>query len=224
MTGLASRACSGLFRGYLAFEVLIFLPAWSLDYRQGWLCWGAYLASSVATTAYFLHDPALVERRIKSGPIAERRPSQKVIQGGTSVTLCATIVVSALDHRFGWSVVPWPVVLVGAAGIAIGFAVIFAVFRANSFAASTIRVEAGQTVVTTGPYAIVRHPMYAGGSILFIGTPLSLGSCWGLFPAAAAIAAMIWRLLDEERFLASNLADCDDYRRRLRWRLVAGMW
>ena len=138
--------------------------------------------------------------------------------------MCAVFVVSALDHNFGWSRLPRPVELAGDALVVLGFAVMFVVFRANAFAAATVKVEADQKLVSTGPYALVRHPMYSGALLLFLGTPLALGSWIGLVPAAFLAATIVWRLIDEEAYLVRNLSGYADYRGTVRARLVPGLW
>jgi protein-S-isoprenylcysteine O-methyltransferase Ste14 len=225
MDHLARRAYAKLARFQITLAVLIFLPAWSLAYWQGWLVWALFLVCCVAITQYFLvHDRALIERRMESGPGAEREPRQKLIQTFSSLLVIAIFLVSALDHGRRWSSVPLAPVLLGAALIVLGFAVMFLAFRDNSFAASIIQVDRGQKVIDTGLYARVRHPMYSGALIMFAGIPLAMASWWGLVPAALLAAAIVWRLTDEERFLARNLAGYDAYRGRVSARLVPGVW
>ena len=225
MDDLARRALIGLAKFQLVLAALLFLPAWSLSYRQGWICWALYFICSLVLTLYFLrHEPALVERRMTVGPTAEKETSQKRIQTAASVFVCAVFVVSAVDHNFRWSTLPRSVELAGDALVVIGFAVMFLAFRANAFAAATVAVEAEQKVVSTGLYALVRHPMYSGALLLFVGTPLALGSWFGLVPAACLAATIVWRLIDEEAYLARNLAGYQDYRGKVTSRLVPGLW
>jgi protein-S-isoprenylcysteine O-methyltransferase Ste14 len=195
------------------------------DLLAGWLFWWVFLACMVFSAAYFLkHDPALVRRRMNVGPTAETRRQQKLIQTATSILLCATLIVSVLDYRSGWSSVPWPVVILGDAMVVLGFAAFFVVFRANTFAASIVEVSKDQRVIDTGPYAWVRHPMYAGALPMFFGMALALGSFWGLVPAALLTGAIVWRLLDEELVLAAELPGYTDYQRKVRSRLIPGVW
>jgi len=225
MDDLAKLAYTKLAKFQITLALLIFVPAWSLTYWQGWLTWSLFLICCVATTQYFLkHDRALVVRRMNAGPAAEREPRQKLIQSFGSVLVIAILAGSALDHRFFWSSVPTWVVWLGAALIVLGFVVMFQSFRDNSFAASTIQVDDGQRVIDSGSYGYVRHPMYSGAIIMFAGIPLAMASWWGLVPALLLTGTMIWRLLEEESFLASNLAGYDDYRRRVRARLVPGLF
>ncbi len=213
----------GFFLAVLA--ILIFVPAWSLTYWQGLLYWLVFAASTTAITLYFLrHDPALIGRRLDAGAIAESEPAQKIIQTAASVCFIATILVPPLDHLFGWSTVPAWVVIIADVIAALGFYGVFLTFRENSFAAATIQVDTDQRVVSSGPYAVVRHPMYAAAGLMVLATPIALGSWWGLIPAVLLIATIVVRLLDEERFLVLNLPGYARYRKQMRFRLVPGVW
>jgi protein-S-isoprenylcysteine O-methyltransferase Ste14 len=225
MDNLTKRALVGALRFQVALAALIFIPAWSLTFWQGWLFWFILLAGTLTITLYFLkHDRALIERRIRAGPRAEREPRQKLIQVLAGLLGCAGIVVSALDHRFGWSSVPPSLVIVGDALVVLGYVIVFLVFRENSYTSAVIEVGAGQQVVATGPYALVRHPMYAGGLLGFLGTPIALGSWWGLLPAGVLAGVIVWRLLGEEEYLARHLPGYAEYRHNVRWRLVPWLW
>src|SRR5262249_28802169 len=151
-------------------------------------------------------------------------PAQRLIMLGTSIGFVAGLVVPALDRRFGWSAVPLGGVVAGDALVAVGFALIARVYRENTFTSATIEVAAGQRGISTRPDAVVRHPMYASASLYLVGTPLALGSYWGLIPVAAMVPFLIWRLLDEERLLSSTLPGYVEYRRRVRHRLVPFVW
>jgi protein-S-isoprenylcysteine O-methyltransferase Ste14 len=223
--GLGRRAIKGTILFVLALWLLIFLPAGSVAYWQGWLFWAHFSLWSAAGTCYFLkRDPALVQRRLRSGPGAEREPAQRRIQLFLSIVMCSLFVLSALDHRFGWSGMPWLIAIAGNVLIAAGYFLIFLVLRENSFAASTIQVDPDQTVIATGPYALVRHPMYAGALVMFAGMPLALGSWWGLLLVVPLVAGLIARLRDEEAYLVRNLPGYEGYRNGVRWRLVPGVW
>ena len=135
----------------------------------------------------------------------------------------ALFVFPAFDHRFGWSPVPLYISLAGDVLVAFGFLFIFFVFKVNTYAA-TIQIAEGQKVISTGPYALVRHPMYAGALVMLIGVPLALGSWWGLFTLALIMPVLIWRLLDEEKFLSKNLPGYTEYCQKVRYRLVTSVW
>ena len=219
------RAFAGLARFQIALALLLFLSAWSLTWWQGWLYWLLFAAACLVLTLYFLrHDPALIARRLKAGPAAEPEPRQKLILGIAGILVCKGFAVCGLDHAFGWSSMSPVTVLIADAFVLLGFYVMFLAFRENSFAASTIQVDRGQRVIDTGLYGVVRHPMYVGALIMFLATPIALGSWWGLVPVALLAAAIAWRLIDEENFLVRNLPGYADYRRRVRARLVPGVW
>ena len=225
MDDLRFRALKGLARFQIALALIIFLPAWSLTYWQGLVYWLLFGAACLAITLYFLrHDPSLVERRMRAGPGAEIEPRQRAIMWLASVALVALYLVSALDYGLGWSRVPAVVSLIADLFVALGFYGIFIAFRENAYAAATVTVERNQPVVATGPYALVRHPMYAAALPLFLATPPALGSWFGLIPAAIVVAAIVWRLTDEETHLMRDLAGYRDYRDKVRARLVPGVW
>lgn len=222
---LLPRALTALAQLAGTMTLAVFVPAGTLRYWQGWAFLVVFMGASIAITVWLAeHDPSLLARRMHAGPSAETEPSQKLIQALAIFAFFAALVVPALDHRYGWSRVPTAASLLGLALVTLGFLVILRVFRVNAFAASTIRVEAEQPVISTGPYAIVRHPMYVGGLFLFLGLPLALGSYWGLLVAVFALGMLVWRLIDEERFLRRNLPGYDAYCQKTRYRLVPGVW
>jgi len=225
MKNLSSKAWFALAVLLAVMGLLLFLPAGTVHYWQAWVYLSIFSGASVLTTLYLMReDPALLERRMSGGPTAEKRPVQKFIMLCTSIGFIALLVVPAFDHRFGWSAVPPGGVLAGELLVAIGFYLIYRVYRENTFTSATIEVTENQTVVSTGPYAIVRHPMYASASLYLLGTPLALDSWWGFVPIAAMLPFLIWRLLDEERFLARNLPGYAEYQRQVRHRLVPFVW
>ena len=209
----------------LALAAMLFVPAGSLRFWQGWLYGLVFVSATTAISIYFLkHDPKLVARRMRAGPLAEQRPSQKIIMSITLLGFVLVLALPGLDYRWHWSEVPRWLVLAANAGVALSFAIFFIVLKQNSYAASTIRVESGQPVVSTGVYSIVRHPMYLGALLLLIVTPLALGSFWTMLLIVPMFPVLLWRLLDEERFLKQNLPGYADYCRTTRFRLIPGIW
>lgn len=203
----------------------LFWPAGTWHYWQAWAFIAVFLGASAAITGDLLiHDPALVERRLRAGPTAEAEPRQRLIQALAGLASIACLVVPALDHRLGWSHLPGAAALAGDALVALGFVIIYRVFRENTFTAATIQVAEHQSVVSTGPYAVVRHPMYAGAIPLFIGIPLALGSLVAIGLVVPAIAVIVWRLLEEEKFLVANLPGYAAYRTQTRYRLIPYLW
>jgi len=225
MIPLYKKAFVGLLLLLLAMAALLFIPAGTLHYWQAWTFLTVYFSSSLVISLYLLkEDPALLQRRMRGGPTAEKEPVQKIIMSFVSLAFIALLVVPALDNRLSWSRMSAAGALAGDVMVLLGWLGIFLVFRENSFGSATIELAPGQTVVSTGPYAWVRHPMYAAALVMLAGIPISLGSWWGLSILAAIMPALIWRLLDEERFLAGNLPGYPEYQGRVRYRLIPRIW
>jgi protein-S-isoprenylcysteine O-methyltransferase Ste14 len=225
MRPLSLRAFVSLVILILVMVALVFGAAGTLRYWQGWAFLACYFAASIAITLYLARrDPALLARRMRGGPWAEKEPTQKVIMSITSVGFVALLVLPGLDHRFGWSHMPAVMAVAGDLLMLLGWLGILRVFQENSFTSSTIELAADQRVISTGPYAIVRHPMYAAALLMLLGIPIALGSWWGVLVVIALLPALIWRLLDEERFLGRSLPGYVAYRERVRYRLLPRIW
>lgn len=205
--------------------LFLFGAAGTMSYLEGWIFLAVFFGSSVAVSLDVANrDPALLARRVKGGPMAEKSPTQQIIQALAAVVFLGALVLPALDHRFGWSFVAWPFVVLGNLLVILGMWVVLLVFRANTYAFAVIEVDPGQRVVSNGLYAYIRHPMYAGALIMFMGVPLALGSWWGLLAVLPIKWILIWRLVDEERFLSKNLPGYADYLQKVKYRLVPGIW
>jgi protein-S-isoprenylcysteine O-methyltransferase Ste14 len=222
---LNARAWLALVVVTLVMCALLFGSAGTIRYWQAWVYVTIFVVASVPTSVYLMKkDPALLARRMRGGPMFEKEDTQRIIMTFTSLGFIAILVVPGLDRRFGWSTVPTWAVVLGDLLVVIGFLLIFVVYRENTFTAATIQVSPDQTVISTGPYAIVRHPMYASGALYMFGIPLALASYWGYLALAAMMPFLLWRLLDEERILGRDLPGYADYRRRVRYRLVPFIW
>jgi protein-S-isoprenylcysteine O-methyltransferase Ste14 len=225
---LAARALLSVLLLVVVMGTILFATAgeWTIgDYWQAWVYLLIFTITSLLTTIYLIrNDPELLNRRMRGGPTAEKRSSQRVIMVFTSLAFIGLLVVPALDRRYGWSTVPIYVVIAGDALVVIGFYFIFLVYKENKYASATIEVAANQKVIDSGPYAVVRHPMYASALLYLVGTPLALGSYWGLLPFVAVIPFLIWRLIDEEKVLTEELEGYDQYRQRVRYRLIPKVW
>jgi protein-S-isoprenylcysteine O-methyltransferase Ste14 len=225
MKGLYTKALLSVVALAISMGLLLFAPAGTSQYWQAWVYLGIFTGASLLTTVYLMKkDPALLKRRLSGGPTAESESTQKVIMSFASVGFIGLLVVPALDHRFRWSIVPLPVVMAGDALVAVGFYFIFLVYRENTFTSATIEVAKDQKVISTGPYALVRHPMYASAFLYLVGTPLALGSYWGLLALPFMMSVLIWRLFDEEKFLAENLPGYTEYQKQVQHRLVPYVW
>lgn len=211
--------------GAIGLGVLLFIPAGTLSYWQAWVFMIVFIASVQTIGVYLsLKDPELLERRKNAGPKSEQRPAQRIIIYLAIASFLAMMLFPAFDHRFGWSHVPWYVSLVGDALVALGLFENLIVLRENRFAASNVQTFDDQRVISTGLYSIVRHPMYSGALVMSAGVPLALGSLWGLAFLAITFPVLVWRILDEEKMLAHDLAGYSEYARRVRYRLVPHLW
>ncbi len=225
MNILHLKAFAGLLFLFVAMAMLLFVPAGTTGYWQAWTFLAVYFASSIALSLYLMiADPALMQRRMRGGPTAEKEPVQKIIMIITSLGFVGLLVVPALDHRFAWSQMSPAMALAGDLLVGIGWLAIFFVFRENSFSSATIELAPDQKVISSGPYALVRHPMYAGALVMLLGIPIALGSWWGILVLAAILPALIWRLFEEEKFLAQNLAGYVEYQNKVRYRLIPTVW
>jgi protein-S-isoprenylcysteine O-methyltransferase Ste14 len=222
---LNKKAVWGLLRLAVTMGLAVFLSAWTIYYWQAWVFLAVFFVSVSAITVYLIRqDSKLLERRVKAGPGAERERSQKTIQLLASIAFIAVIIIPALDHRFRWSKVPLYISGAGDVLVALGLLAVFFVFRENTFTSAIIEVGTEQRIIATGPYAWVRHPMYIGALIMLLGVPLALGSWWGLFTIVPMALVIVWRLLDEEKFLVKNLSGYSEYKKQVRYRLLPFIW
>jgi protein-S-isoprenylcysteine O-methyltransferase Ste14 len=222
---LLARAFAGFIFLFAVVAIVFFGFAGTVHDSRAWGMLTVFFGcAGVITFRLWFRDKALLERRVKAGPGSEPDPTQNIVQGLAGLVFIATFALPGLDRRFGWSHVPLNVSLAGNGMIAIGFLIVFLTFRENTFTAGTIEIAEDQHVIDSGPYAIVRHPMYSGALIMMPGIPLALGSWCGLIPAALLAPVIVWRLIREEAFLTANLAGYSHYQGRVRYRLVPGIW
>lgn len=211
--------------GIVFWGLLLFLPAGTFDYWQAWLFIAVFIVSTMVPTVYLaVKYPSAVQRRMTSGPWAEARLAQRLVMAGLIVTVIAVGVVSALDHRFGWSAPPIAAVVIGNVLVAVGIGLSELVIVQNNYAAVAITVEAEQPLVSTGLYGVVRHPMYVGALIMMVGTPLALGSYWGLLTSIPGALVFVARITDEEKVLRQELDGYVEYTEKVHYRLVPGVW
>ncbi len=211
--------------GFAVFGLLVFLPAGTFDYWQGWAFIAVFAAATLIPSVYLaVKNPEALRRRMQAGPGAETRPLQKLIIVIAFLSVGAMIVISALDFRFGWSTVAAAVSVVGLVLVAAGLTIAMLVTIQNGYAAANVKIEPGQQLSSTGWYGFVRHPMYFGNVILMIGAPLALGSYWGLLIVVVGLAVLAVRINDEEALLKQELAGYPDYMDRVHYRLVPYVW
>jgi protein-S-isoprenylcysteine O-methyltransferase Ste14 len=208
-----------------AMALLLFIPAGTVRYWQAWDFLTVFIAASSLTNLYLIrHDRSLLCRRVKAGPTAEKLASQKIVMFIASVGFAGLLVIPALDHRFGWSPRSPVTVIAGNALVVVGFYVVFLVYRQNTFTSATIEIADNQKVVSAGPYALLRHPMYSGSLLFLLGMPLALGSLWGLVLLVPMLIILIWRIHDEESLLAERLPGYPEYREKVHARLIPGVF
>jgi protein-S-isoprenylcysteine O-methyltransferase Ste14 len=196
--------------GVLAFGLMLFLPAGTTHYWQGWAFLAVFALSTWIPTVYLMRtNPAALERRMQVGPAAETRPLQRILITVIFIAFPASFVVGGLDHRFGWSHVPAPVSVIGDMLVAIGLGLAMLVIIQNSYAAANVRVEAGQQLVSTGLYGLVRHPMY---------------SYWGFFLLIPGMLVLVLRIRDEEKLLTHELSGYREYEQKVQYRLLPYVW
>ena len=207
---------------FLALAAMFFIPAGTLAYWNAWLLLGIIFIPMGFVMLYLLkYDPELLERRMR---FRERQGTQKRVIGFSWIIFLLAFLIPGFDYRFGWSEVPVWVVLLAAALVLLSYAMIFWVFRENSYASRVVEVMEGQRVIDSGPYAIVRHPMYIGSTMFYVLSPLVLGSWWALIPALLIIPMLVARIRNEEAVLVKDLPGYVEYRQKVRFRMLPGVW
>lgn len=211
--------------GIATLLALVFGIAGTFRYWQGWAFVAVWFLASGAYTAYLVkHDPALLKRRTEAGISHEKEPAQKIIILCLFTAFIALMVLPPLDFRFRWSSMPWYVAIFGDVLIAVSFYIFYLVSKVNTYAAANVRVEEGQKVISTGMYAVIRHPMYLGAIFLLVGIPLALASWWSLLIVPLFLPILYFRIANEEKVLARDLQGYTDYMRKVRYRLVPHIW
>lgn len=211
--------------GLVIFTICVFVPAGTLSYWQGWVFLGLLVGITFVFTIYMsITNPAALQRRMHSGPVAETRPIQRLAVTGIMLAFFGAIIISALDHRYDWSNPPTWLTVLGDVLVVTAFLLTMLVVVQNNYAAATITIESGQTLASTGLYGMVRHPMYSGALLLFVGIPLALGSFWGLLNIVIAIPSLVIRIFDEEKMLRHDLPGYDEYTEKVRYRLLPLVW
>ncbi len=209
-----------MFPVFMALMVL--LPAGTWHFLEAYIYFGALTLPLIAGIVYFYRkDPSLLEKRMKG---KERRGAQKVFVIFAALSIVGAFVIPGLDRRFGWSELPLWLVIIGDVLVVLSYLFIFYVFKANAYASRVVEIQEGQKVITTGPYAVVRHPMYTGMIVLYMASPVALGSLWGMIPAALLIPLLGFRILNEEKLLRAELMGYEEYCTKQKFRLIPLVW
>jgi len=209
--------------GFVCLAAMFFIPAGTLRYWEAWAWLAVVIIPMFFVLAYLLrNDPALLERRMHTRET--EKPQSLMVKLSLAVFIVAYLI-PGLDYRFGWSNVPVWLELFSLLMVLLGYLLIFAVFRENTYTSRVVEVAAGQTVIDTGPYSIVRHPMYVGAITMYVFTPLALGSYWALLPTLFIIPILtVLRIPNEEEVLKRELTGYAEYMQKVRYRLVPGIW
>ena len=216
------NALTKFFCGFLLVGLLVFLPAGTLAFAKGWLLMGLLFGPMfVAGLVMLRKSPEFLEKRLD---VKEKCSAQQGVVKLSGLMFIVGFVVAGLDFRFGWSHMPQAVTVAAAVLFLLAYALYAEVMRENAYLSRTIKVEEGQTVVSTGLYGIVRHPMYMATLLLFLVMPLVLGSWWALIPFALYPAIIISRLKDEEVLLTKELAGYEEYKQKVKYRIIPFIW
>ena len=208
--------------GLLLVGLLIFLPAGTLAYPGGLLFLGLLFVPMLAMGIVMLvRARDLLAKRLDA---KEKQAAQKGVQSLAGLVFMAGFVLAGLDFRFGWSDVPLPVVIAASVIFLIGYGLYAEVMRENAYLSRTVKVEEGQTVISTGLYGIVRHPMYLASVLMFLSIPLVMGSWYALIPFAFYPLLMVVRILDEEKLLTAELSGYEEYKRKVKYRMIPFIW
>jgi len=209
----------------LAIPVLgaiLFIPAGTLHYWEAWLYMAVLLIPMAFALRHMLrHHGEILDRRLR---LREKEAAQRRIIAASYPFFLLAFILPGLDHRWGWSDVPPVVVIAADAVVLVGYALCVRVMLANPYAGRTVQVDADQQVVSTGPYAIVRHPMYLGAMLLYVASPLALGSYWAVLPALVVIPILVARIINEEQVLERDLPGYREYKAVTRYCLLPGIW
>jgi protein-S-isoprenylcysteine O-methyltransferase Ste14 len=206
----------------IVLGLLILIPAGTFNFWQVYVYIGILVIPVIFVLFYFLkNDPLFLERRTR---VKEKEKAQKIIQIVFSLIFFSGFVIPGLDKRFGWSDIPINIVLITDIIILLGYLLIFFVFKQNSYASRVVEVDKSQKVISTGLYSFVRHPMYLGVLIMYIPTPVALGSYWGLIPMATIPLAIVLRILNEEKVLSNDLPGYKEYCQKTKYRLIPLIW
>ena len=208
--------------GLVLVALLIFLPAGTVNFAKGWLFMGLlFVPMLIAGFVMLFKSPEFLAKRLD---VKEKQSTQKGVIAVSGLMFIAGFVVAGLDSRVGWAQMPAPVTVIASVLFLIAYALYAEVMRENAYLSRTIKVEEGQTVVDTGLYGIVRHPMYMASILLFLMMPIVLGSWYALIVFAIYPAVIVVRLKDEEELLTRELSGYAEYKKKVKYRIIPFIW
>jgi len=206
----------------LIFGLLFFIPAGTLQFWEAWVFFGVIIIPMLFALRWLAkNSPELLERRMRG---KEKEKEQKRLIGLSMLYFLGTYSLPGFDFRYGWSDVPLWVIILADIIIVLGYLIFFRVLKENAYASRIIEVEKEQEVISTGPYALVRHPMYVGVLIMYTFCPLALGSYWAVIPTVLLFIMIVFRIKNEEKVLSRDLKGYTEYMQKVKYRLVPGVW
>ncbi|MCQ3937224.1 MAG: isoprenylcysteine carboxylmethyltransferase family protein [Chloroflexi bacterium] len=219
---LLATVLSRLLGGALFFMLIFFLPAGTWNYWQAWMYIGVLFVPMLFVLAYFMkNDPGLLERRMK---MREQRGQQRRILGISVLFFILAYLIPGFDIRYGWSNMPAWVSIAAAAVMFLSYLLVFRTMQVNSYLSRVIEVAENQKVVDTDVYGWVRHPMYVGMTVVYVVSPIVLGSWWAVIPALVIVPVIVFRILDEEKALEQELPGYVEYKQKVKYRLIPFVW
>ena len=222
---ITKQAIIGLTALAILLWIVLFVPAWTINYWQAWIFWFVFVTCIFAIRLNFIKkDLNLIASRLKIGPTAEQQSSQKITQAVISVFFILLLSFPSIDHHFHLSTVPTYLSITADGFIVLGLLVVYLVFKANSYTSVLVEVNEDQKVISTGPYGVVRHPMYSGALVMLLFIPLALGSFWGLLVFPPILLTIAVRLIEEEKFLVHKLPGYVEYCRKVKYHLIPYIW
>ena len=221
MNSLAIKSILGLLNLSIIMGLALFVPGGTIHYGLAWWYLIIFLGGVLFISGYiYINDKRLLQSRLKVGSVAEQRKVQKLVQAIAGMGFIGIYVIAGFDYRYHWSNMPLVISIISDGFIILIMVFFFAVFKMNTYLSATIEVQKDQQVVDRGPYAIVRHPMYSAALLLFVFTPLALGSYWALTAVPLMIVVLVVRAIDEENALKKELAGYAEYCKKVKYRLI----
>ncbi|BCY18033.1 membrane protein [Leptolinea sp. HRD-7] len=221
-SGLTRRVIMMFFVSLLVLMAVFFIPAGTFAFWQGWLYLVVLFVPLIFVVSYLLkNEPDLLERRMH---YREQDKEQVLIIKLSYIPFILAYILPGFDFRFGWSHMPVWLVILSDVLVLASYLWVVNVFRTNRYASRVVEVDKGQSVISTGPYALVRHPMYTGVAVMYLFSPLALGSYWAVIPALFILPILVYRLLSEEKILARDLPGYTDYMEKVKYHLFPGIW